>query len=70
METVTAFLFNGPCDGETMQVVDRASRIEIAVMDTKDTHVYFIYSVNKICDIACRIYKFQETIPDDERRGH
>lgn len=65
MDTSTAFLFEGPCDGETMLVTDRASRIEIAVMDTKETHVYFIYSLNVFGGAKCRIYKFQETIKDD-----
>jgi len=65
MDTAVAFLFNGPCDGEVMRVEDRAARIEIAVLDKKETHVYFIYSVNRLAAMPCRIYKFQETIQDE-----
>jgi len=62
---VTAFLFNGPCDGETMELVERAVKIEICEIQQNDVHVYCIYSVNKLAGAECRIYKFKESYKDD-----
>jgi hypothetical protein len=62
---VTAFLFEGPCDGEVMTVDKTADRIEIVALDTGETHVYFIYSSTKFTGNPCNTYKFQETIKDE-----
>lgn len=66
MKKVTAFLFEGPCDGETMPTTRDAKRIEIMVMDKKETHVYSFYSGNLFGgDNHCRIFKFQETVKNE-----
>ena len=62
--SAVAFLFEGPCDGEVMKVADRAERIEIAIINDHNVHVYFIYSVSHMLGRECRTYKFQETIDD------
>ncbi len=62
---MTAFLFEGPCDGEVMQIASDTERIEIAVMDTKQVHVYHAYSHNIFGGAPCTSYKFLETIEND-----
>lgn len=65
MTIATAFLFGGPCDGETMELTERAVQIQIVEIEQGDTLVYCIYSVNKIAGSECRIYKFKESYKND-----
>lgn len=70
MTIATAFLFNGPLDGEVMELAERAIKLEVVEFALGDTLVYVIYSVNKIAGIECRIYKYKESYKNDQRRSN
>ena len=65
MTIATAFLFNGPLDGEVMELAERAVKLEVVEMKLGHTLVYLIYSTNKIAGRECRIYKYKEAYNND-----